>query len=500
VVDFGTRDFMSEISVQQVSNFGFLLDGCPEPCGIIEGETIVATNRAFRTQFEDAGTWRACIDAADHEHFPRELDASQKFTARPALGAHAGKRMQWTAWPLNKDLVFVRLDGPAGPEIPAALESMFTEPLTLAGMIVGKMVEKLEATIWSIAKDGNHLVSEGAGLAHFGIKPGQLVGLNAFQIYPEGASVRVDLEKTLERGEIVRGEQVDMHGHWMRECHPVRNAAGEITAMVGFALGAAESARELGQARALFRAIAELPVTVWAMDADGTCTLSVGKGLRHFGLETGALVGKNLLQVYPKTSSTHGHILQALQGETITSETRIGDMTWFSTILPVRDSLGQKITEVYGVAENVTERSQAQRRIEEQLALIQSQQEAIAALTSPIIEVWQGVLVVPLIGSLDGHRAGRLLEHLLAEVVNRQSRAVILDLTGAQIVDSSMAQHLFDIMRSIRLLGSEGLVSGIRPNVAKAMVELDIAGTEWKTFPTLAEALRRIIGKRSTAR
>lgn len=494
---------MSESSALSIPNFGFLLDGCPEPCGIIDGDTIVTTNLAFRTQFADAASWRSCIDAGDHDRLPSELDASHKFTARPALGAHAGKRMQWTAWPIGKGLVaqglvFVRLDGPAGPEVPAALESMFTEPLTLAGMIAGKIFEQLDATIWSIAKDGQHLLSEGAGLVHFGIKPGQLVGLNAFQIYPDGSSVRADLAKTLEQGEVVRGEQVDMNGHWIRECHPVRNAAGDISAMVGFALGSVNGARELSQARALFRAVAELPVTVWAMDADGTCTLSVGKGLRHFGLETGALVGKNLLQVYPKTSETHKHILQALQGETIATEVRIGEMTWFSTILPVRDSLGQNVVQVYGVAENVTERSQAQRRMEEQLELIKTQQEAIAALTSPIIEVWHGVLVVPLIGSLDGERAGRLLELLLAEVVKRQSRAVILDLTGTQIVDPSTAQNLFDIMQSVRLLGAEGLVSGIRPNVAKTMVELDIAGTTWRTFPTLAEALRRLIGKRLT--
>jgi rsbT co-antagonist protein RsbR len=247
----------------------------------------------------------------------------------------------------------------------------------------------------------------------------------------------------------------------------------------------------------LLGAMAELPVTVWAMEPGGTCTLSVGKGLRHFGLESGQLVGKNLLQVYPPTSETHQDILRALQGEPIVHEVRIGEMTWFSTILPIRDSLGQKVTQVYGVAENVTERSEAQRRIEEQLALIKSQQEAIATLSSPIIEVWQGVLVVPVIGSLDGDRAGRLLENLLTEVVNRQSQAVILDLTGTQVVDPSTAQNLFDIMRSVRLLGAEGLISGIRPNVAKTMVELDIASTSWKTYPTLAEALRRLIGKRS---
>ncbi len=367
---------MSEITSEQSPHLAKVFDTCPEPCAILEGDAIVASNPAFRAQFQDAASWRSCIAATDQDELATKGGASYKFVARPAMGFHLGQRMQWTAWSVNERSVCVRLDGPASPEIPPAFE------------------------------------------------------------------------------------------------------------------------RELGQAHALLRAVAELPVTVWAMNADGMCTLSLGKGLQHFGLKSGQLVGQNLLQVYPSDSETHHDIRRALQGESIAREIRIGDMTWYSTLLPIHDALGQKVAQVYGVAENVTERSQAQRHIEEQLLLIKSQQETLAALTSPIIEVWQGVLVVPLIGSLDEHRAGRLMEHLLAAVIHRQSRAVILDLTGAPLIDSTTAQYLFDIMRSVRLLGAEGLVSGIRPNVARTMVELDIAGTSWTTFTTLAEALRRILGKR----
>jgi len=491
---------MSDLTPRHDLDNTLLLANCPEPCAVLDGDVFVGTNHTFRAEFGEVNSWQSCIDVADREKLPAKIDKSLKFVARIAIGARAGSRMQWTAWRVNDKLVCVRLDGPAGQEIPEAIQPLLAEPLTLAGMIAGKLSERLNTTTWSIAKDGTILLSEGLGLEEFGIKPGQIVGLNAFQIYPEGSSVREDLEASLIRGEKLIGEEVTPTTHWVRASEPIRNEQGEIACVVGFAWGATALARELSQARTLLRAVAEMPVTVWAMDPDGTCTLSVGKGLEHFGLKSGQLVGKNLLQVYPSTSETHQHIKRALQGETIAQEIRIGEMTWFSTILPVHDALGQRVIQVFGVAENVTERSLAQRRLEEQLALIQSQQNAIAALTSPIIEVWQGVLVVPLIGSLDGARAGRLLEHLLAEVVNRQSQAVILDLTGAQVVDPATAQHLFDIMRSVRLLGAEGLVSGIRPNVAKTMVELDIAGAQWKTYPTLAEALRRLIGKRLGAR
>lgn len=487
---------MSEMTDRSHLETKRILANCPEPCAVLAGDELVETNKAFRAEFGDIDVWSSCIDPADRDKFPGDFETSLKFVARPALGSRVGIRMSWTVWRIDEKHLCVRLDGPAGPDIPEAIQPFLAEPLTLAGMIAGKLAERLETTMWSISKDGTILVSEGEGLVHFGVKPGQIVGLNAFQIYPDGSAVKTDLETTLVRGERVLGEEINPTTHWLRVCEPIRNERDEITAMVGFAWCATDLAREMNQARTLLRAVAEMPVTVWAMDPDGTCTLSVGKGLAHFGLKSGQLVGKNLLQVYPANSETHADILRSLQGESVAREIRIGEMTWFSTILPVYDGLGQNILQIFGVAENVTERSQAQRRLEEQLALIQSQQSAIAALTSPIIEVWQGVLVVPLIGSLDGDRAGRLVEHLLAEVVSRQSRAVILDLTGTQVVDPSTAQNLFDIMRSVRLLGAEGLVSGIRPNVAKTMVELDIAGAQWKTFPTLAEALRRIIGKR----
>lgn len=493
---------MSDMT-RQVPDFALLFDSCPEPSAVVEKDAIVAANRAFRDRFGDATSWTSCVEIADHNKLPTELSASCKFVARPAIGPNVGVRMQWTAWPLGKQFVCVRLDGLAGPEIPPALEPLFAAPLSLEAMIAGKVAEQLDATTWSIAKDGTILVSEGRGLVHWGVKPGQIVGLNAFQIYPDGTSVRDDLETTLVRGELVHDEQVDTNRRWIRACHPVRDRNGAITAMVGFSWSGTQSTLEMTQAQVLLGAIAEMPVTIWAMEPDGTCTLSVGKGLRHFGLKSGELVGKNLLQIYPPTSDSHKNILRALQGETVAQEVRIGEMAWFSTIMPLHDALGQKIIRVYGIAENITERSVAQQRIEEQLVLIksqqdaiQSQQDAITALSSPIIEVWQGILVVPLIGALDGHRATRLTENLLEAVVSRQSRAVILDLTGTPMADPSTAQHLFDIMRSVRLLGAKGLVSGIRPNVAKAMVELDIAGTQWKSFPTLAEALRRLIGKR----
>jgi anti-anti-sigma regulatory factor len=276
----------------------------------------------------------------------------------------------------------------------------------------------------------------------------------------------------------------------------VRDAAGDVVSVVGFSLRANENSEETLQAKALIRALSELPIAIWAMDEDGTCRLSLGRGLEDLGLTPGALVGKNLYELYGGREDFQSDMRRAFAGEQFVSETSFGTTHWRNTIIPVRDTFGERVVRIYSVAENVTERVENQRRLEEQLALIQSQQQAIVGLSSPVIEVWQGVLVVPMIGSIDQSRASVLLERLLTEVVGRQSSAVILDLTGVDTVDAEAAQHLSNVMRSVELVGATGLLSGIRPGVAKTMVDLGVDMQSRRTYPTLAEALRRLFGER----
>jgi rsbT co-antagonist protein RsbR len=463
---------MSDAAVTS-SGYGEVFDACPDPLAIVENDTIVARNAAFQRRFEDGATILTALRAGEH-------------------GAV-------TSWPAGEGKTCLRIDGAPKlhPDIPAALAPLFADgkPLSLPAILAGKMYEKMEATVWAIAKDGTIVVSDGSGLARYDIKPGQLVGLNALQIYPPGSVPRHDCDVAFAGGSI-RADQVDGNDYWLRAVEPVRDADGNVTAMLGFAWCVTDNTQETIQAKALLGAMAELPVAIWAMDPDGTCSLSVGKGLEELGFKQGMLVGKNLFEFYASKPDYIALLERGLAGDQFINESQIGDMYWRNHYIPARDVFGDKVKRVYGVAENITERTQNERRLQEQLELIQSQRQAIATLTSPIIEVWQGVVVVPVIGNLDGDRAGRMLERLLTEVVARQSHSVILDLTGVDVVDTATAQHLFNIMRSVELIGATGLVSGIRPSVAKTMVELDISLASRKTFPTLAQALRRLITRR----
>ncbi|AUX27510.1 uncharacterized protein SOCEGT47_081010 [Sorangium cellulosum] len=140
------------------------------------------------------------------------------------------------------------------------------------------------------------------------------------------------------------------------------------------------------------------------------------------------------------------------------------------------------------LAEENAERERAE-------ALLRQQQETILAMSTPIIQAWEGVLVLPVIGTVDTARAAQIMERLLPEIVRTQARFAILDLTGVSAVDASTVSHLLAVVRAASLLGSTCLVSGISPAIARTMTE--IGGTEgaFLTFGLLQSALRHALSR-----
>jgi len=149
------------------------------------------------------------------------------------------------------------------------------------------------------------------------------------------------------------------------------------------------------------------------------------------------------------------------------------------------------------VRKEVEERAATERELREKLDVIARQDEAIRALSTPIIEVWDGTLALPVIGTVDRSRAARMTLALLDAIAAKQAEFAILDLTGVTTVDEETANHLLDIAKAASLLGSDCLVSGVAPAVARTLVELGaIEGATFKTFATLQSALRHALGRR----
>lgn len=127
-------------------------------------------------------------------------------------------------------------------------------------------------------------------------------------------------------------------------------------------------------------------------------------------------------------------------------------------------------------------------------AELEQQRALIASISAPVIEVWDGVITLPLVGPLDAERADQVQAHLLSEVARTRARHVIVDLTGVDRLQAGAGAALVRVIRAVRLLGAEPVLVGLSPQHAQefAAQAIDLDGTT--TLRDLREALRRCIG------
>ncbi len=122
--------------------------------------------------------------------------------------------------------------------------------------------------------------------------------------------------------------------------------------------------------------------------------------------------------------------------------------------------------------------------------VIARQQHELLELSTPVVKLWEGVLAVPMIGTLDSSRTQIVMEALLQRIVETGSELAIIDITGVPTVDTLVAQHLLKTVTAIRLMGAECIISGIRPQIAQTVVHLGIDLQGVITKATLADALQ----------
>jgi rsbT co-antagonist protein RsbR len=156
---------------------------------------------------------------------------------------------------------------------------------------------------------------------------------------------------------------------------------------------------------------------------------------------------------------------------TVTDAETLVDETWAATV--AIDALGLYTTEAY------------QKSRED---IIMRQQQEMMELSTPVVTLWDGVLALPLIGTLDSARTQVVMESLLQRIVETGSLIAILDITGVPTVDTLVAQHLLKTVAAARLMGADCIISGIRPQIAQTIVHLGVDLNTVTTKATLRDA------------
>jgi rsbT co-antagonist protein RsbR len=164
-------------------------------------------------------------------------------------------------------------------------------------------------------------------------------------------------------------------------------------------------------------------------------------------------------------------LFSAIRGELTKNQDKLFDAVWTAT--EMLDRLALITTEAYLAARE---------------ELISRQQQELLELSTPVVKLWDGILALPIIGTLDSSRTQVVMESLLQTVVATNSKYAIIDITGVPTVDTLVAQHLLKTITAARLMGAECIISGVRPQIAQTIVHLGINLEDVVTKARLSDA------------
>ena len=182
------------------------------------------------------------------------------------------------------------------------------------------------------------------------------------------------------------------------------------------------------------------------------------------------------------------------------------DAVYFQAVFRIADRYAEKLN--HTVVERRQELEKVvgarERELEAKIATIRDQQVMLSRLSSPVIQVWDKVLLIPIVGEITSERASEVKRKLLNAIDESDCEALLIDITGLTVVDEQAGAVLLKMIRAARLLGAEGMLVGMSADVAKSLMDLDIDLEETETFATLqsglTEAIRRLRERRAPAR
>ena len=276
----------------------------------------------------------------------------------------------------------------------------------------------------------------------------------------------------------------------------LRRANVELEQRIG------ERTAQLRRKSALLEGVIEnMPAVFYVQDAEGRFLLVNRRCAELMHLDRAQVIGQldvDLLtpEVAELRREDHGRI----RAEGVGRETEVpfpqedGIHTYLAMAFPIHDEQGN-VFAVGEISTDITERKRVEQEREAlQTRMIEAQRAAIRELSTPLLPLAEGVVVMPLVGAVDSARAQQIMETLLSGVVDQQARLAILDVTGLKVVDTQVADALLRAARAARLLGAEVMLTGVQPQIAQVLVQLGVDMKGLTTKSTLQAGVAAALG------
>lgn len=227
------------------------------------------------------------------------------------------------------------------------------------------------------------------------------------------------------------------------------------------------------------------------LDTEGRVLTWNAAAQRLKGWTAEEIIGQHFSRFYPPEDKEKGKTelelrVAAQEGRFEDEGWRVrkdGTRFWANVILTALRDKDGVLCGFGKVTRDLTERRAAEQKIQQQA------QEIFDMAVVPIVQIWDGILLAPLIGTLDSQRTQQLMERLLHRLIETRSSVALLDITGVPLIDTQTAQHLIETISAVRLLGSEVILTGVRPNIAQTLVHLGIDLSNVTTRSSLSAGL-----------
>ena len=208
----------------------------------------------------------------------------------------------------------------------------------------------------------------------------------------------------------------------------------------------------------------------WQQFLDATIDDRYVESRRKIG-ETHARIGLSMTMFFAGMSIFHDLFSKIMERRDLTFQEQVGTIDAVSKLLHLDTGI---VCEVYTIMSNET---------------IAAQSKSLMEMSTPVTQIWDSILLLPVVGIVDSKRAQDIMNAVLSAINRTQSRIFILDISGVAVVDTAVANHLIKITKATRLMGCESTISGISPAIAQTMIELGIDVGTIKTTANMMDAL-----------